>query len=173
MKTAIIKIEDNVNELLAVLDRNIEQLQKSLSRLDELRSLVVKRDDDSLCKLLETIQCESNGCKADELKRQLLREELANSLECGAEQITLSRLEAELSGEKKAEITERKRKLQTLIEKLRRECLSTSMFLSDCARFNSLLLKSILRLGQTGTITYSREGSTERPSSAAFMNLQF
>ena len=47
---------DKVDELLAVLDKDIEHIQRSLSRLNELRRLVIKRDDTALGKLLESIQ---------------------------------------------------------------------------------------------------------------------
>ena len=75
MKTAAIEIENKVDELLTVLDRDIRYIRENLSRLNELRSLVVKRDDASLRKLLGSIQSESNSCKDNELKRHLLREE--------------------------------------------------------------------------------------------------
>jgi len=100
MKTTTIEIEDKVDKLLVVLDSDIRHIRENLSRLNELRGLVIKRDDASLCKLLGTIQSESNSYKDNELKRRLLREELATVWDCGFEQITLSKLEAELSGEK-------------------------------------------------------------------------
>ena len=173
MKTATIEIESKVDQLFGVLDEDIRYIQGNLSRLNELRSLVVKRDDTSLRKLLESIQSDLNSYKDNELKRRLLRKELAIAFECGFEQMTLSRLEVELSGEQKAEVAKRKSKLQTLAEKLKKEHLSTAMLLSDCGRFNSVLLRSILELGQAGTITYSPKGSAERQTNPAFVNLQF
>ena len=173
MKTATIEIEDKVNQLLTVLDRDIQHIMENLSKLNDLRGLVVKRDDISLHKLLERIKSESNSYKENELKRQSLREELAIAANCSLKQMTLSRLEAELSGEKKAEVAERRTKLQTLAEKLKKEHLSTTMLLSDCARFNSVLLKSVLEFGQAGTITYNPKGFTDRQANSAFVNLQF
>ncbi len=173
MKTATIEIESKVDQLFGVLDEDIRYIQGNLSRLNELRGLVVKRDDTSLRKLLESIQSEADSYKDNELKRRLLLKELAIDFDCGLEQMTLSRLEVELSGEQKAEVAERKSKLQTLAEKLKKEHLSTAMLLSDCGRFNSVLLKSILELGQAGTITYSPNGSAERQTNPAFVNLQF
>ncbi|MHC4114594.1 MAG: hypothetical protein ACYSSL_04650 [Planctomycetota bacterium] len=173
MKTATTEIEDKVDQLLIVLDKDIQHIVENLSRLNDLRGLVVKRDDVSLYKLLESIKSESNSYKENELKRQSLREELAIASNCSLKQMTLSRLEAELSGEKKAEVAERKTKLQTLAEKLKKELLSTTMLLSDCARFNSMLLKSVFEFGQAGTITYSPKGSAERQTNSAFVNLQF
>ncbi len=173
MKATVIAIEDRVDELLTVLDRDIAYVQENLSRLNELRSLVIKRDDASLGRLLESIQAESDSYRSHELKRQSMRKELAAALDCSFEQMTLSRLEATLVGEKKAQVTERKVKLRTLTEELKKEHLSTAMLLSDCARFNSVLLRSIFDIGKTGMVYYSSDGAAKRQSDTAFVNLQF
>jgi len=173
MKTTAIEIEDRVDELIAVLDRDIQQMQESLSRLNELRSLVIKHDDAVLGKLLERIQSRSDSYKCNELKRQSIRKELAIILGCRVEQITLSRLEAELTGEKKAQVAERKTKLRLLADELKKEHLSTSLLLSDCARFNSVLLKGIFELGKAGTITYDSNGFAKRRTYRRLVNLQF
>jgi hypothetical protein len=173
MKKAMIEIEDNVDQLLAVLDKDIRNIEDNLSTLNEMKGLVIKRDENSLRTLLERIQSESNTYKENELNRRRLREKLASALDCSFAQMTLSRLETVLSGEKKTEITQRKTKLQTLAGKFRKEHSGTAMFLSDCARFNSALLRGVLEIGQTGTVTYSSRGFAERQTSSAFMNLQF
>ncbi len=173
MKAAAIVVEDKVDELLIVLDKDIQHMRESLSRLDEMRSLVVKRDEAALSKLLESIQAESDSYRSHELKRQSIRKELAAALDCSFEQMTLSRLEATLVGEKKAQVTERKVKLRTLTEELKKEHLSTAMLLSDCARFNSVLLRSIFDIGKTGMVYYSSDGAAKRQSDTAFVNLQF
>lgn len=173
MKTETFKLEEKVSQLLAVLDRDIQNIHINLSRLNELRSFVVKRDNASMQKLLEGIQSESNSYKENDSERRRLREELANILGCSFKEMTLSRIETKLSAEKKNEVTERKIKLKTLAEKLKKEHLSTVMLLTDCARFNSMLLKGILELGHARTITYSPKGLAERQSSSAFMNMQF
>ncbi|PKL50680.1 MAG: hypothetical protein CVV39_01090 [Planctomycetes bacterium HGW-Planctomycetes-1] len=172
MKTAAIEIEDKVNQLLAVLDNDIRHIQDNLSRLNELRGFIVKRNDASLQKLLENIRSESGGYRENELKRQSLRKELAAALGCDFRQMTLSRLETELPEETKSQVARKRTELKTLAEKLKNEHLSTVMLLSDCARFNSTLLKSVLELGQTGTITYSSRGFARRQDDSAFMNLQ-
>ncbi len=172
MKTAAIEIEDKVNQLLAVLDNDIRHIQNNLSRLNELRGFIVKRDDASLQKLLENIRSESGGYRENELKRNSLRKELAAALGCDFRQMTLSRLEAELPDEMKLQVAQKRTELKTLAEKLKNEHISTVMLLSDCARFNSTLLKSVLELGRTGTITYSSRGFVRRQDDSAFMNLQ-
>jgi len=163
---------DKIDELLVVLDKDIEHIEESLSRLNELRSLVVKRDDTSLGKLLESIQVESDSYRRHESQRQSIRKELANAMGCSLEEMTLTRLEASLWEEKKAQVSERRAKLRSLIEELKKEYLSTAMLLSDCARFNRLLLQSVFGFGKTETITYSSDGNTKRQGETAFVNMQ-
>ncbi len=167
------KISNGVEELLAVLDGDIQHIQESLSRLNELRSLVVKHDNTTLGKLLESIQTESDSYKYNELKRQSVRRELATAFGCGLEQMTLSMLEAELTGEKKAQVAEKKAMLRLLTDQLKKEHLSTSLLLSDCVRFNNVLLKSIFELCKTDTITYDSNGFTKRQADSGFVNLRF
>ena len=173
MKATAVEIEEKIDELLVILDKDIQHIQENLLRLDELRGLVVKRDDATLGKLLASIQNESDDYKSNELKRQSMREKLAIALDCNLEQMTLSRLEAKLSGEKKAQVAGKKTILRSLAKELKKKHLSTALLLSDCARFNSMLLRSVFELGKTGTITYSSNGSKRRQADTAFVNLQF
>ena len=173
MKATAISIEDKVDELLLVLDEDIQHIQQSLSRLNELRSLVIKRDDVALGKLLELIKGASEGYRRHELQRQSIRKELASALGFGLAQMTLSTLEASLPKGKKEQVTEKKAKLKSLIKELKKEHLSTALLLSDCARFNNLLLKTIFDVGETDTVYYSSNGNTKRQSDTAFVNLQF
>ena len=173
MKTVPVEIVEKIDRLLAVLDNDIRHMEETLSRLNELRALVIKRDDVSLRKLLENIQAEANNYRDNELKRRMLREELAVAFGCGIEQMTLSRLEAELSGEKKDEVARRKIKVQILAGRLKKEHLNTALLLSDCARFSRTLLKNIFELGSSGVMTYSPRGYAEHGTNRAFVNLQF
>ena len=173
MKATAIEIEGKVDELLTVLDKDIQHIQESLSKLNELRSLVIKRDDVALGKLLESIQTEMDRNLRHELKRQSIRKELASALGCGFEQMTLSTLEAGLPNEKKEQVTRRKAKLKSLIKELKKEHLSTALLLSECARFNRMLLKGVFNLGNTGTVYYGSNGATRQQNDMAFVNLQF
>ena len=166
-------IEDKVDEFLNVLDRDVQQLQRNLSWLDEMRALVIKHDDLALQELLESVQSQAGSYKDNEFKRQSLREELAILFNCDATKITLSGLELELSGGKKTQIAQMKAKLQTLTKEFREEQLRTTMLLSDCSRFNSLLLENVLELGGTREITYNHSGFAERNRDTGFVNIQF
>ena len=172
MKATATEIDDKVDKLLTCLDKDSQHIQESLSQLSKLRSYVIKRDDSGLSQLLNIIQAETSSYRNHESNRQTIRKELANALGCNTEQMTLSALEARLPKGKKDQIIKKKAKLMSLINELKKEHLSTTMLLSDCARFNSMLLTSTLELGQAGTITYSPRGSAERQTNSAFVNLQ-
>jgi len=173
MKTTTVEIKGKVDELLGVLDGDIHHIQNSLLRLNELRALVVKRDDVELAKLLESIQAESDSYKSHELKRDLIRRELADALGCSLEQMTLSRLEDVLPDDRKARVAAKKAELKELTNELKKEHLSTAMLLSDCARFNRQLLQSIFDLGNMGMLYYNSRGTTKRGVTETFVNLQF
>ena len=104
MRTAEVEIEDKIDELLVVLGEDIRHIEESLLRLNELRGLVVKQDETSLGKLLESIQSESDSYRKNELRRQLIRKELAAAFGSSIKQMTLSRLEEVLQEEKKTKI---------------------------------------------------------------------
>jgi hypothetical protein len=87
--------------------------------------------------------------------------------------MTLTKLESRLPIEKKAQVAGKKVELRTLINELKKEHLSTSMLLSECARFNNLLLRSIFDLGKTGTVTYRANGAANRQMDGTFVNLRF
>ncbi len=173
MKATTISIEDKVDELLLVLDEDIRHIQQTLSRLNELRSLVIKRDDASLGKLLELIRSESESYRKHELHRQSIRKELASALGCGFGQMTLSKLETSLPTDIKDQVAEKKTKLKSLIKELKKEHLSTALLLSECARFNRMLLESVFNFGNTRTVYYGSNGATKQQNDMAFVNLQF
>jgi hypothetical protein len=166
-------IENKIDSLLDVLKNDIEHIRQSLLWLTELRSLVVKRDEEGLGELLEYIQKKSGGYSANESKRQLLRKELAEDLGCDIKEVTLTRLEKEGPVEKRKVVSTIKAELKTLTEELKREHLSVTMLLSDCARFNSLLLRSLLDMGRAETVTYSANGTAMRQGGMSLLNLRF
>ena len=173
MKETVAEIEDKVDALLTVLDKDIEYMQDSLSLLNELRSLVIKRDDAALGKLLGSIRAEADSYVTNESKRRSIRRELAGAFGCNVREMTLSKLETILPEEKKTQVADRRAKLRALAEELKKEHSSTAMLLSECARFNSVLLRTIFDVGKTGTVTYSPNGAAKRQIDTALVNLRF
>ncbi len=172
MKTLMLETEDIMNELLAVLDTDIQHLEANITALDQLRRLVVKQDEDALKQLLSSLQSEAGRYRENESRRQALRRELAVASDCAVEEITLSRFAAELSGEMKFQFTRRKEKLQSLASLMKKEHANTFRLLTDCARFNRMLLKSVFNIGRNETTTYNAAGSPQRQMNTMFMNCQ-
>jgi len=172
MKAAVASIEDKVEKLLACLDRDVQHMQESLLQLNEMRRLVIKRDEAALGKLLESIHAEAGCYRNHELNRKSIRKELAENLGCSFEQMTLSALQVSLPEAKKEQVTQMKAKLRSLSAELKTEYLSTALLLSECARFNNLLLKGIFDFGKTESIHYNSNGETKRQIDMAFVNLQ-
>jgi hypothetical protein len=164
-------LQNEVDELITLLDLDARHLRKSLAQLNELRALLIKRDDTAMAKLLECIQDESNSYKDHESLRQSLRKELAQTLGCTTDQLTLSRLESMLPAAMRAQLNYRRTELESLIAQLRREYVSTSLLLSEFARLNTLVLNGILSLGGPDTTTYDSTGAAKRQTDTAFVNL--
>ncbi len=172
MRTIASEIEEKVDELLVCLETDVRHIRESLSHLNELRSLVIKRDDVALGKLLESIRAKSNLYAGHESKRQSIRSDLANMLGCEFGQMTLTALASHLLEKRKEQVTDIQADLRSLTGELKKEHMSTAMLLSECARFNSLLLRSIFDLGQTGAVYYNSSGAAKRQMDTALMNLQ-
>jgi hypothetical protein len=172
MKPAVVSIEDKVDKLLACLDQDVQHMQESLQQLNEMRRLVIKRDEVALGKLLESIQAGAGSYREHELNRKSIRKELADSLGLSINEMTLSALQECLPEEKKDQVTQMKAKLRSLSAELKKEYLSTALLLSECARFNNLLLKGIFDLGKTQSVHYNSNGETRRQIDMAFVNLQ-
>lgn len=173
MNNTMVQIEDKVRELLDVLEKDIKHIEQSLSRLSELRALVVKRDNTSLEKLLNQIRADAQEYEANEMSRKLVREQLADILGCDYKQVTLSRLEEIVSKDSRAVIAQYKSRLSTWIKQLGKEHKSTMMLISDLSRFNKVLLNSIFEKSRPddGT-TYDAGGTAQRQSDAAFLSFQ-
>ncbi len=148
MKTVAVEIEDKIDQLLVCLDKDAQHMQESLQQLDEMRRLVIKRDEAALGKLLESIQADADRYRKHESNRKSIQKELADCLGCSFERMTLSALQTSLPEEKKDQVAQMKAKLKSLSAELRREYLSTALLLTECARFNNLLLKGIFDPGK-------------------------
>ena len=170
----VLEIENKVDKLLACLDKDIQQIRQNISYLNEMRSLIIKRDEVALGKLLQKVQETSEGYKDNETDRQSIRKELADFFGCDIGQITLSKVVENLPVTSKNKVIETRENLRSLIEELWKEYSSTVILVSECSRFNKLLLKSIFDLSKNGTCSYDARGTTRRhDGEAALMNVKF
>jgi len=173
MRPTTAEIRNKVDELLVVLDNDIQYISRSLSHLDQLRSLVIKRDHEELGRLLENIRKEADIGTVNELKRQSIRKQLAAALDCRADQLRLSMLKSLLPKEMAAQVSRRREQLLDLTEQLRRQYQSTAMLVSECARLNRMLLDSVFNLRTADAVTYDANGTPARQTDTAFVNLHF
>ena len=172
MNEQTVELSHKAEDLLGVLERDIEHIEWTALHLNELRSFVIKRDEQRLGRLLEDIRIEAQEYSANEQRRCLIRQEMAGLLGFKPEELTLSVLRTRIAGPAKAAITESQQKLKALVERLQREYVSTVALLSDCARINLLLLKTVFERSRTGLVCYDSGGLTERRGDAAFMSMR-
>jgi hypothetical protein len=166
------RMEDQVTALLEVLDEDVRHMENTLSRLDALRSLLVKREDAALERLLEEIRQETRTYQANEQRRQQLRKDLAAGLGCPERDLTLSRLRGELRGQIQAAVADRQARLRALAAQLKREYTLTVLLIRDCTRFNRSLLRIFFESGGRGGTTYRPNGAPERQTGVSLMSLK-
>jgi hypothetical protein len=167
------KLDDQVSELLSVLDEEVGHIEAALIRLDTLRTLLIKRDDTALAKLLEDIHRQGETHAATERKRQTLRDDLAKNLGWNRSDLTLSRLQAHLAEPGRTALARRQRRLHALIGQLRREHTLTVLLLSDCAKFNRSLLRAFFGPAAGAGTTYSPTGAAQHAAGTTLLNMQF
>lgn len=165
-------VETKVEQLLAVLDGDIRHLETTLSYLDSLRTLLIKRDDKALGSLLGEIRDRTEAYAANEQARQTLRSELGRLLECDAGRLTLSQLQAALPEPLRAAVASRRERLATLIAQMKREYTLTTVLVSDCARFNRTLIRTFFGTGDQAGVTYNPSGAARQRTNATFMSLK-
>jgi len=174
-------IESKIAALLEVLDADARHLESALSRLDLLRSLLIRRENVGLERLLGDIQQQADAYRAIEQKRQQLRQDLALDLGCTEGELTLSRLRKELTAPTCSEaqrrcaaaVADRQARLRSLAAQVRREHSLTALLLREAARFNQSLLRVFLGSAGRGCATYSPTGATQHNAAAALMSIQF
>lgn len=166
------ELQEQVNELLAVLHKDVEHIEQSIQHLDELRELVVKRDDSGLNKLLEHIKSRSKEYAANQKLREESRRQIAEILDWPVNEVRLGRLQGEVPAEQQVDVKNMRERLSSAISRLQGEHAATIMLLSDLSRFNRMLLNTILESGQFCDVTYNARGDTSRSGDVTFMNLQ-
>jgi len=167
------ELTQKTEDLLGILELDIERIERTIQNFNNLRGLVIKRDEKELGRLLETIQSESQVYSHNERQRNLLRKEISEIIGCPQESMNLSGLKQHLSQPKLIEqLSDRQLKLRNLVTRLKKEYVSTVALLSDCARINSALLKCVFGWGRGNLVSYDSAGEISRQNDAAFMNMR-
>jgi hypothetical protein len=166
------EIKNKVEQLSLCLDRDIDNMQKTLLRLDEMRSAVIKRNDAGLVRLLDEIRCEMQAYETQQSQRSGIREELAGMLGCSCEEMTLTNLQKWLPEGQGRELAEKKERLKILAGRLKKEYSATVFLLAECARFNRLMLNGIFNKQKPDVITYNAAGVANEERKPAFVNMK-
>ncbi len=172
MSVQTTELTQKTQDLICVLERDIEHIERTASHLNKLRGLVIKRDEQGLSQLFEGIKKEVQEYSANERHRLLIREQLAGLLGCRTNELTLSVLVKRIGEPAKTAVAMSREKLKALVGHLQREYASTVALLTDCARINSMLLKIIFERSRRGPVCYDSTGVTSRESDAAFMSMR-
>jgi hypothetical protein len=163
-------ISVKIAQMICCLVKDVQHIEHILENLDKIRALVLKRDEDTLKELLEQTQAKVDEYKNQESDRQLICMELARLLNLNVKQFTLSKLEQLLPEKLRAQVQEKRIKIRSLTNRLKKEHLNTVLLLAECARFNRMVLNGIFRFGKKGVVTYSSSGTTRQQASKSFMN---
>ena len=172
MKTIGVEIENKILELLTVLDIDIAHIQQSLLRLNDLREMVVKRDNDMLSKLLGSTEASTDSYKENEIRRSVLCQQIAAGFDLDAKNVTLPDIEEIIDEPLKSKLNHKRLKLKSLVEALKGDHLSAAMLISDCARVNRMLLDGIFPGGKGREVSYSSTGAAQRENDINFMNMK-
>lgn len=78
-----------------------------------------------------------------------------------------------VSEEMRPKVAQRKAVLEQLIGKLKTEYAATALLLSECSRFNRLLLDSIFGSRGKGAMMYNASGQTQQHNGGGFITMQF
>jgi len=166
------EMEVKVEQLLGVLDGDIRHVERTLSQLDALRRLLIKRDDASLDRLLAEIRSRAEAHAANEQARQALRADLARAFGCDGRQLTLSELQALLPEQQRACVAARQARLKSLIAELNREYTLTAALVSDCSRFNRALMRVFFEPSGQSSMSYSPSGAARRQMNTSVVSLR-
>lgn len=171
MKTLSLEFDNYIVPLIDVLGEEIEHIECTVQMLDQLRGMVIKRDDENLNLLLEKARIETEKYAGVENRRQMIRKEMARIWGCETSDMTLTRLIKILPFEQSERIRQTKEILEKLLSKFQAEHLSTFMLLSECSRFNEVVLSALLN-GRCDESTYNRQGSMRRQNKQSMVNFK-
>lgn len=172
-RTQITRVPQQVlDEVNAFLDMQTAYVKETLERLDHLRAAVIRRDEGALEKMSDEVRHESFRKAQYDRAMQALRQSLARILGCRAEEVCLSRLCQQVEPAVQKDLSERQKTLQLIIRRLNNEVHATEALLQECARFNRLLLNSLLG-NQPQAVTYDARGISRWSPQGNLMNMRF
>ncbi len=169
MPTVDTSIHQKVNQLLAVLDEDIEHLTTARERLRQMREAVIKRDEAALRNILEQANTANQAYQQVPRKRARARAALARQLDCPPENLNLTALAGYLDAETRQQVLDKQKQISELMAQIGPEHTTTLLLLRECARFNTILIRSIFGSGKE-SVTYSSSGQSRWEAQKGFVN---
>lgn len=166
-----IDLTQKTRDLLSILQRDIDHIEWTILKLNQLRGFVIKRNEKGLLSLLEEIQTEAQEYSINEQTRNKTREQIAKEMGCPAEQLTLSALGNSIDEPLKSALGQIQKNIKAAAVNLNKEYFLTASLLKDCSRINSVLLKIIFEGGRS-LVCYNSAGQTTRQQDASFMSMR-
>lgn len=158
-------IEILTEKFIEVIDSDITHLEMVANGLDQLRAAVIKREEEQLKQILTIVQSAISAYANVEMQSEVIRFELSKCLRCDLSEMNISKLREFVSLEQSEKLLEKQGILRGLIEKIKREHISTVMFLQECTRLNDKMLLEIL--GNNKQLTYNSNGKSRWNATAA------
>jgi len=165
------KVEIKAAQIAAVLEQDAVFMESALTRLNDLRANIIKREPTLLEELLQIIKSEQNSYAANESKRNALRYEIAAELQCNFDQVNISLITRHVGARTAGRLASAKSRLEALTFKLRSEYMATASLLTECARFNRQLVSALLG-PKNNVTTYDSRGSQSQQVNTAMLNFQ-
>ena len=159
------------DDLIVFLDDQIADIEQTLHRLDRLRAAVVRRDEGSLEELMVEVRDEGLRKKKTDFRMQQLQIKLSSVLRCSPEEVNMTRLCEQLTGQDRQIVQEKQATLQQLTRNLSNERQGTELLLRECARFTRLLLSSMVGV-KNQTRTYTAQGQEQWNVHCGLMNIK-
>ena len=147
-----------VDELMKVLDEDILRISSFLQQLDQLRASVIKRDEEALKILLESLNSQNSNYREIEDRRQNIRVRLSKVIGCNVKDVNLTRLGNHLDTDKQKVVADKQKALKDLVRRLGVEHKATVLLLRECSRLNNMMLRTVLGKSRM-TVTYNRRGN--------------
>ena len=159
------------DDLIVFLDDQIADIEQTLYRLDRLRAAVIRRDEGSLEELMEEVRDEGQRKKRTDFRMRQLQIKLSSVLRCVPDEVNMTRLCEQLTGQDRRIIQEKQSTLHQLTRTLSNEHQGTELLLRECARFTRLLLSSMVGANNQ-TRTYTAQGQEQWNVRCGLMNIK-
>lgn len=159
------------DDLIVFLDDQIADIEQTLHRLDRLRAAVVRRDEGALEELMEEVRVAGQRKTQNDWRMRQLQIKLSSVLGCSPDEVNITRLCDQLTGQDRSIVQKKQSMLQQLTRKLSNERQGTELLLRECARFTRLLLSSMVGT-HNQTRTYTAQGQEQWNVHCGLMNIK-